>query len=251
MADNNNNFIKHEGPSLDEILAELQAQLNAENAKADDLDAKALTLKSREEQLKLELRRAEGKKTQISSQVAAQRGVVKKKEALYLEQRSQLDKIMEDCRQIEHNADKSKRENKQAIEEGTLLLLNICQQEKDHCQFGLCGPEKREEMLTKMNEKFKGVTEEVALEESKEESNSAKEIVEMQKIYTQVESEITSLRKEIEQVNEEIAGAKNGVQIESSNMEGYEIDNLKANVTLARKKIAEIQHQAVSTSSNN
>merc|ERR1712029_98831 len=105
-----------EGPDLTEIISELQTQLNKEKAKIEDLEAKADSLKARESQLRIEFRKAESRKTSKAAELAAKTGMVKKKEAMYLDQKSQRDKIITECCQLDANIKNLKVENKDAIE---------------------------------------------------------------------------------------------------------------------------------------
>merc|ERR1712043_12519 len=68
-----------------------------ERAKVEGLEATSNALTAKEGQLRVEFRKAESRKTAKAAELAAKTGMVKKKEAMYLDQKAQRDKLIAEC----------------------------------------------------------------------------------------------------------------------------------------------------------
>lgn len=131
-----------------------------------------------------------------------------------------------------------KTENKKAIEGGTLSLLNIAKQEKENCQFVLCGPEKSNEMITRMNQEIERQT-----TESNGEENAKEVTDEMEKHFALVQYEVDSLRKEIELINQKITTARSETETQMNHGDIAEYENIKENIAVAKQRISELQYE--------
>merc|ERR1719412_2946470 len=110
--------------------------------------------------------------------------------------------MMEDCHQLERNAEKLKTEGKEAIKGATTSLLDISREEKENCKIFLCGPEKTQEMLAEISTNIGKLTAELEQNRMLDGENVNEITEEMEQRGASVENLNAGLRKQIENLND-------------------------------------------------
>lgn len=231
----------HDGPDLNEILSELQTQLNKERAKVEGLEATSNALTAKEGQLRVEFRKAESRKTAKAAELAAKTGMVKKKEAMYLDQKAQRDKLIAECCHLDDSTKNLKIENKSALEDTVHKMLDCVIAEKEICQLVLCGKENTQKMLTNMDAEID------KLSSLMNKKNSNEEIVHEAPNALEYDvkvsgSEVKSLNQQVEQMNNEIIKRKCEFENLMNSSTSDEIESLKQSIAVANRKLMELKH---------
>jgi len=228
-------------PDLEDIRLQMQSQLNQRLAHIDEMENRATALKAKEDQLRMELRRAEGKKTARASNLSAKKGVVKKKEEMYVSHRNQINKMMENCRQLDISAANLKIEEKSIVEEATLSMLEVVKKEKQNTLFILCAEVHTAKIRNEMDSEMSALTSQVNQLSTNNGQVSNSSTNALQHDCMLEERRIAKIEKDIEAI-------KNQVRIKTADCKtrkiAYEVDieNMDPNLPLGQQKLAELQH---------
>jgi len=232
----------HAGPDLNEVISELQTQLNKEKARVEELEGRADSLKARESQLRMEFRKAESRKTSKSAELAAKSGMVKKKEAMYLDQKAQRDKLISECCQLDSNTKHLKVENKNAVEQVINLMLDFVVTEKEICKLVLCGKESAQLMLSNMDAEINRLTSLVSSQ------NNGNEI--SLEALSALENDIMISDNQLKQLKNEVALMDNQISSQKNEFEQLMNHTASEEIVAIRQNIAAINRKLENKSTN-